>query len=244
MTGSALRCPQCGLAIGPHETTCSGCGADVRLWVRRGARIWGPYDLSTVRDGVAMGRIVGSDEVAVGHGEWLEVATIDFSVREAPRQRREVPSARTWQLCLRVLLVGLLVAGAIGGITYQRWVAYRDDVRCRENLRLIGLARHAYFLDHPPGAREAPLEPRDLAPYLPPVRQYWTCPKTARPYELSAEGRAALGSAPLVWDAPLTGKGPHKGQWHVLQGDGRVVETPIPPARGKPAEGLLAEQRK
>lgn len=243
MSRNTLCCPHCGLAIGPHETACSACGADVRVWIRRGARIWGPYNLSTVQKGVAMGRIVGSDEVAVGHGEWLKVATVDLSVRKARTEQRNVSSARTWRLCLKILLAGILVAAGIGAVTFARWAAYRDDVRCRENLRLIGLAWRVYSLDYGEKPPVSPSWPEQLARYLPPEKKYWTCPKTGRPYEVASFCNVLIwGTDALVWDA-ATPKAPHKGKWYVLRVDGSVVATETSPQQGTTVEVPSAIRR-
>lgn len=243
MSRNTLCCPQCGLAIGPHETACSACGADVRLWVRRGARIWGPYDLAKVREGVATGRVVADDEVAVGHGDWVRIGAVDLSGRQVELTQKTVSSAETWRLCLRVLLAGIIVAASIGGMTYARWAGSRDDVRCRENLRLIGLAWRAYSLDYGERLPVSPLWPEQLARYLLPDDEHWTCPKTGRPYEIANLYNALIGdTGALVWDA-ATPKAPHRGRWYVLRVDGSVVESSAPLELGTSVETPSARKR-
>ena len=226
-------CEFCGLRIGNHDQRCQGCGADVRLWVRRGERVWGPFDLARVRQGQGEGRIVDTDEVAIGNGPWVLVGELDLSPKVTPVVVQRVASSVTLGWAMRILGVAVLIALALSLWAWQSLDRARDDKVCRQNLQAVWLAAEAYRLDC--GQFPAPSAdwPGRLAKFLPPQRQWWTCTRTRRPYVV---GETAKGGV-FVADASDGKRGPHDGRLYMMSGQGpeRVERLPAP---GTPVTGL------
>ena len=241
-----VRCPVCGVTVGDGETECQGCGADVRLWVRREGQEWGPFDLATVRQGRAEGRIVDTDELRAGDGAWKQVGTLSFTPTADVGKPvvGATPSRPTIRAAAMILVVTVVVCGAIGLWSYFTWTTSQDDLHCRQNLTSIGLAIKAYSLNHG-GAQPAMGVglPEELKPYMPATTEWWTCPATKKPYLVTAATGTKAGDA-VAWDAwdPNTshGKGPHSREWHVLNGDGTVMLATAPGQGGVAVTGLVA----
>lgn len=240
-TRARIRCASCGLAVGAGETRCAQCGADVRLWVRRGARVWGPFDLGTAAAARQSGRIADDDEITVGNSGWVRAADLDFTpaMRVAVAKPRRVVSSRTLSISAAILGGAVVVAAVLCGWTYYRWDRERDAAACRQNLRVIALAVRAYSLRHK-GAKvviDANL-PQELKSVLAPLDRYWTCPTTHKPYCVAAGpvGKGAAGY--LVWDAPEGRSGPHGGSWNVALTSGKVISTRQRPPKGTPVRGI------
>ncbi len=190
MAKRRLACPRCGLAVGWDQTICPACRAETGLWVRRGEDIFGPYTLAQVAEGVRTGRIVDTDEVAVGTGRWFAVRDVELSppapTRPAPER---LSSATTLRLATRILLAAATLSAAIGAAAWYLSRAQRLRGMCARNLRCIYLAWKAYDLAYGQALAPSPDWPRRLREFLPDTAEWWTCPRTHRPYVLYTSAR-------------------------------------------------------
>ncbi len=246
VTKKRLRCPRCGMAIGLQELACPACGGDVGLWIRRGEQLYGPFTLAQVIDGVRQGRIVETDEISVGTGQWMRVGEADLRPpTPAVRRPQAVSSARTLRIAGLVFLTGVVVAGALAG--YGGYAHRQSALRtkCAQNLRCIYLAWRAYRLAHGEPPRPGPDWPSVLAEFIPPTAEWWTCPRTGRPYvvvgQVGVEGGQTTGggrAGVLVGEDPRA-RGFH-GRWLYVDASGRVAETSKPSWQGTPVTGYRA----
>jgi len=231
---SVLTCPACGLRLGDHDARCHGCGNDVRLWVRRGEQVWGPYDLARVREGYTQRRIVDSDEVAVGSGSWQAVGEVELkppAVTQAPAPRVSTRITLRWAAVL--VGVGLVVGAATGVWGWFVITSSRADMACRQNLEAIAAAVEAYRTEHGSYPAVDAHLPERLEPYLPAQKQWWTCPRTRKAYHVGSD----TAGRPVVWDAPGKKGGPHRGMYHVAGPEG-VKTSQQPPTGGTAVTGL------
>jgi hypothetical protein len=223
------------VTVGDAETRCEGCGADVRLWVRRDGQEWGPFDLATVRRGREEGRIVDTDEVRVGEGPWMAAGSLGFTaaVGMGKPMPTMAPAGRTVRIALTMLGVALVVACSAGGWTYYTWTRAQAEVRCRQNLMSIGLAMKAYSIGHEGKAATVDTGlALALAEYVAATTEWWTCPATHKPYLVAAGGARAAKDA-VAWDQGTSkGLGPHGGKWMVLRADGTVDGATSAPPKG------------
>ncbi len=229
------------MTVGDAEMQCQGCGADVRLWVRRDGQEWGPFDLATVRHGRAEGRIVDTDEVRVGDGAWAQVGTLSYTPT-AELGRPVVgatPSRPTVRAAVAAVVSTLVACAVVGGWSYYSWTTSQAELHCRQNLTSLGLAMKAYAMTH--GGAQPTMGaglPEALKPYLPATTEWWTCPATRKPYLVSAKA-GPTGRQPVAWDAATArGTGPHRGKWHVLEAAGKVEDATAQPQGGVAVTGL------
>lgn len=213
-----LVCPACGTRIGDRDVRCIGCGADVRLWVRRGGQVWGPYDLATVRRGMEEGRVVGDDEVAVGDGPWRRVREVSVEPAAGPPRREGVPSSRTLGVSGKIVAAGMAITLAVGAWGWWQMTSTRAAARCRQNLRCMWLAWRAYRVDFGEGPAAGADWPARLSAYLPPTAEWWTCPSTGLAYVVGV----GEGNGALAWEQCRGGRGPHGRRCHVVKLDGTV----------------------
>ena len=234
-----LVCPRCGLAVGLNDLECPACGADVGIWVRRGDHLYGPYTLAQVLEGVRQGRIVGSDELSVGNGPWSSVADVSLEPPPSPPSPRRVSSARTLKLAARILLAGAVAAGALAGYAWYSYDVLQVRARCAENLRAIYLAWRAYEISHGRQLQPAADWPQCLREFLPPKAEWWTCPRTTRPYVVVTGPSQVAGanSGPLIAEDPMAPG--FRGRWLYVARDGTIGEAVNKPSwQGIPARGF------
>jgi len=243
-------CPNCEASLPDEGTSCPACGEDIGWWLSRGDKVYGPYDLGTLKKYRSEGRLADDDETKLGRqGEWKWVRDV-FPSRSRdtqppgsqPRWRRAAVAV-LW-IVGGLILVAFLVQGAmliwgLHEIEEQRKPVLCER-RCRWNLEQLANAVQEAADDHEGMLPSVTLWQTELKPYANPSKH--RCPATGKYYvfnqTIARKNIADIGNpaeVPLFWDAPAEdGAGPHDGKFIIVFADGHIETASKAPAINEP----------
>ena len=188
----------------------------MRIWLRRGDQIWGPYTWATVQRGLRIGRVSTDDLIRIGPtGQWQRLGDIVGAARPPAWTIAALAS-------FGVLAAALAASWFIVAGSYSRVLSVHKQVVCQARLRQIYLACRVYRLDYAAAPRISASLPARLSQYLPATAEAWACPSTHRPYEVYQSGE--------ILAADAAGKRPHPRGYAAVtrRGDTLMLEK-LPP---------------
>ncbi len=213
-----IQCPSCGQPIDARRPRCPACGADVRIWLRRGDQIWGPYTWATVQRGLRAGRVSPDDLIQIGTtGNWQRLGDIAGPARCA-----------AWPIAAGVAF-GVLAAAVVASwfilaSSFSRARSVHRQAICQAQLRQVYLACKVYRLDYGAAPPISGNLPERLSEYLPDEAAAWSCPSTGQPYAVYSSGRLLA--------ADTGDKRPHPRGYAAITRRGEVVMLDKPPPGG------------